>query len=100
KVFWDYEQGILSANPDCAARIDAGIASEVPHDQAPKVDTPLALVYPAFDLALKCSHVFNLLDARGAVGVTERAAYINRIRARVRACCLKHMEQYKDKKDG
>jgi glycyl-tRNA synthetase alpha chain len=54
----------------------------------------MALVYPALDLALKCSHVFNLLDARGAVGVTERASYINRIRARVRACCLRHIEQF------
>lgn len=52
-----------------------------------------ALVYPALDLALKCSHVFNLLDARGAVGVSQRAAYINRIRTRVRACCLKYVEQ-------
>lgn len=54
----------------------------------------MALVYPALDLALKCSHVFNLLDARRAVGVTQRAAYINRIRARVRACCLKYTEQF------
>ncbi|MBL1149188.1 MAG: glycine--tRNA ligase subunit alpha [Armatimonadetes bacterium] len=50
------------------------------------------LVYPAFDLALRCSHVFNLLDARGALSPTERAAYINRIRARARACCLKYLE--------
>jgi glycyl-tRNA synthetase alpha chain len=59
---------------------------------------PAALVYPAFDLALKCSHVFNLLDARGAVGVTERAAYIQRVRARVRACCLRYLEPYKSAK--
>src|SRR5947199_364429 len=56
-----------------------------------------ALIYPALDLALKCSHVFNLMDARGAVGVTQRAEYINRIRASVRACCLKYLEQYKEK---
>ena len=54
-----------------------------------------ALVYPALDLALKCSHIFNVLDARGAISVTERAAYINRIRARIRACCGKHLDQYK-----
>lgn len=53
---------------------------------------PLYLVYPAFDYALKCSHIFNLLDARGALSPTERANYINRIRARARACCLKHLE--------
>ncbi|MCH4169011.1 MAG: glycine--tRNA ligase subunit alpha [Streptococcaceae bacterium] len=38
------------------------------------------LVHPAYDYVLKCSHVFNLLDARGAVSVTERAGYIARIR--------------------
>lgn len=39
-----------------------------------------SLVHPAFDYVLKCSHTFNLLDARGAVSVTERAGYIARIR--------------------
>ena len=38
------------------------------------------LVHPAYDYVLKCSHTFNLLDARGAVSVTERAGYIARIR--------------------
>lgn len=51
----------------------------------------LDLVFPAFELALRCSHVFNLLDARGSVSVTERAVYINRVRARVRACCIKYL---------
>jgi glycyl-tRNA synthetase alpha chain len=36
---------------------------------------------PAYDACLKCSHVFNILDARRAVGVAERAAYIGRVRA-------------------
>lgn len=46
-----------------------------------------SLVHPAYDYILKCSHTFNLLDARGAVSVTERAGYIARIRnlARVAA---------------
>jgi glycyl-tRNA synthetase alpha chain len=39
------------------------------------------LPLPAYDYCLKCSHAFNLLDARGAISVTERAAYIARIRA-------------------
>lgn len=80
EVFWDEKQGILTAQ----------MAEGTP----PAGAGPRALVYPALDLALKCSHVFNLLDARGAVSVTERAKYINRIRARVRACCLKHVEQF------
>ena len=38
------------------------------------------LVLPAYDLCLKCSHTFNLLDARGAISVAERTAYIGRVR--------------------
>mgnify|MGYP000267033697 CR=1 FL=1 len=41
-------------------------------------------VHPAYDYVLKCSHAFNLLDARGAISVTERAAYIGRVRALAR----------------
>jgi glycyl-tRNA synthetase alpha chain len=42
------------------------------------------LVLPAYEMVLKCSHTFNLLDARGAISVTERAAYIARVRALAR----------------
>jgi glycyl-tRNA synthetase alpha chain len=45
------------------------------------------LALPAYDQALKASHLFNLLDARGVISVTERAAYIGRVRAMARACC-------------
>jgi glycyl-tRNA synthetase alpha chain len=38
------------------------------------------LVLPCYDYCLKCSHVFNLLDARGAISVTERTNYIARVR--------------------
>ena len=41
-------------------------------------------VLPAYEMMLKCSHTFNLLDARGAISVTERAAYIGRVRALAR----------------
>lgn len=43
------------------------------------------LVHPAYDYVLKCSHTFNLLDARGVVSVTERAGYLSRIRNLARA---------------
>jgi glycyl-tRNA synthetase alpha chain len=49
-------------------------------------------VLPAYDYTLKCSHSFNLLDARGAISVTERAAYIGRIRDLARACAVGWME--------
>ncbi len=39
------------------------------------------LALPAYEMVMKCSHNFNLLDARGAISVTERAAYIGRVRA-------------------
>ncbi|OIO03664.1 MAG: glycine--tRNA ligase subunit alpha [Desulfovibrionaceae bacterium CG1_02_65_16] len=39
------------------------------------------LPWPAYDYCLKCSHTFNLLDARGAISITERTAYIGRVRA-------------------
>jgi glycyl-tRNA synthetase alpha chain len=48
-------------------------------------DPPLTL--PAYDQCLKASHLFNLLDARRVISVTERAAYIGRVRALARACC-------------
>lgn len=44
------------------------------------------LVLPSYDYVLKCSHVFNLLDARGAISVTERTAYIARVRSLARKC--------------
>jgi glycyl-tRNA synthetase alpha chain len=45
------------------------------------------LALPAYDQCLKASHLFNLLDARGVVSVTERPAYIGRVRALARSCC-------------
>jgi glycyl-tRNA synthetase alpha chain len=45
------------------------------------------LALPAYDQCIKASHTFNLLDARGVISVTERAAYIARVRALAKACC-------------
>lgn len=45
------------------------------------------LIIPAYDQCIKASHKFNLLDARGVISVTERAAYIRRVRLCARACC-------------
>ncbi|MDQ7773613.1 MAG: glycine--tRNA ligase subunit alpha [Elusimicrobiales bacterium] len=47
---------------------------------------------PAFDLVMKCSQNFNLLDARGAISVSERAVMIKRIRDLARACAVAHVE--------
>src|ERR671921_546757 len=47
----------------------------------------IACEVPSFDQCIKASHRFNLLDARGAISVTERAAYIGRVRALAKGCC-------------
>jgi glycyl-tRNA synthetase alpha chain len=51
------------------------------------------LVLPAFEYCLKCSHTFNLLDARGAISVVERTSYIGRIRNLARACAMGYVAQ-------
>lgn len=54
------------------------------------------LPIPAYDYALKCSHTFNLLDARGAISVNERARYIARVRNLARECAkafIEHREE-------
>ena len=67
---------------------DAGI-SPMPRRSA-KPDRRGRLPLPAYDQCMKASHAFNLLDARGVISVTERQAYIGRVRNLARACC----EQY------
>jgi glycyl-tRNA synthetase alpha chain len=51
------------------------------------------LILPAYEYCLKCSHTFNLLDARGAISVMERTSYIGRIRNLARACAEGYLEQ-------
>ncbi|MDA1000912.1 MAG: glycine--tRNA ligase subunit alpha [bacterium] len=55
------------------------------------------LTFPAYDQALKCSHAFNILDARGAIGVSERARYIGRIRQMARACAESYLKSRHEK---
>ncbi|MEW6353709.1 MAG: glycine--tRNA ligase subunit alpha [Pseudomonadota bacterium] len=50
------------------------------------------LTLPAFEMVMKCSHTFNLLDARGAISTTERAAYIARVRNLSRAVAQSYYE--------
>ena len=65
KLFKDFE----NAEAECAAILEKNL--------------PL----PAYDQCIKASHIFNLLDARGVIGVTERASYIARVRALAKGCC-------------
>ncbi|MCS7258026.1 MAG: glycine--tRNA ligase subunit alpha [candidate division WOR-3 bacterium] len=52
-----------------------------------------ALVYPAYDCVVKCSHLFNVLEARGAISVSERTNYITRIRRLARKVALAYINQ-------
>ncbi|MGE0212474.1 MAG: glycine--tRNA ligase subunit alpha [Parvibaculaceae bacterium] len=64
------------AEQECRALLDAGDEGE---------EHLLAL--PAYDQCIKASHCFNLLDARGVISVTERQAYILRVRELAKGCC-------------
>ena len=74
------------SNTEWLFRQFAGFESEA----ARLIDTGLPL--PGYEMVLKCSHTFNLLDARGAISVTERAAYIGRIRTLARKVAQAYFE--------
>ena len=86
KVFKRAEREFSAYNFEVAdsARLFAHFADAEAECQAV---TARGLALPAYDQCLKASHLFNLLDARGVISVTERAAYIGRVRALARACC-------------
>jgi glycyl-tRNA synthetase alpha chain len=58
------------------------------------------LSLPAYDQCMKASHNFNLLDARGVISVTERQAYIGRVRALAKACAEGYLENKLQVKSG
>jgi glycyl-tRNA synthetase alpha chain len=58
-------------------------------------NSPLSL--PAYDQCLKSSHIFNLLDARGAISVSERQGFILKIRNLAKGCCEAYLDSFKDK---
>jgi glycyl-tRNA synthetase alpha chain len=61
-------------------------------DLDPKTGRRIVMALPAYDQCIKASHLFNLLDARGVISVTERQAYIGRVRALAKACCERWLE--------
>ncbi len=66
------------AEAECKALLEAGERGEGNTHEC---------VLPAYDQCIKASHIFNLLDARGVISVTERQAYILRVRDLTKACC-------------
>ena len=75
-----------AANVDMLKRQFADMEHEVPRLLAARGRQGQPLVLPAYDYVLKASHLFNLMDARGAIAVAERQSYIGRIRDLCKAC--------------
>ena len=69
-------QHFIDAETECKALLEAG-----------ESDSRHELALPAYDQCIKASHTFNLLDARGVISVTERQAYILRVRELAKGCC-------------
>ena len=67
------------------ANVELLFAAFEDHESEAKRLIEAQCVLPAYEMILKASHTFNLLDARGAISVTERAAYIGRVRQLARA---------------
>ena len=70
-------QHFIDAEKECNALLAAG-----------ERDDKHELTLPAYDQCIKASHAFNLMDARGVISVTERQAYIGRVRELAKACCV------------
>jgi glycyl-tRNA synthetase alpha chain len=75
-----------AANVEMLKRHFEDMESEVPRLLAARGRQGQPLVLPAYDHVLKASHMFNLMDARGAIAVAERQSYIGRIRDLCKAC--------------
>ena len=74
-------QHFRDAEKECKALLEAGAPAPDANDKRHK------LALPAYDQCIKASHIFNLLDARGVISVTERQSYILRVRDLAKACC-------------
>ena len=69
------------AEAECKALLAKGAPEKSANDQRHQ------MALPAYDQCIKASHIFNLLDARGVISVTERQSYILRVRELAKACC-------------
>jgi glycyl-tRNA synthetase alpha chain len=79
-------QHFRDAETECKALLGAGAPMADANDKRHK------LALPAYDQCIKASHVFNLLDARGVISVTERQSYILRVRELAKTCCAAWLE--------
>lgn len=74
-------QHFKDAEAECQSILDKGAPADADNDKRHQ------MALPAYDQCIKASHIFNLLDARGVISVTERQSYILRVRDLAKACC-------------
>jgi glycyl-tRNA synthetase alpha chain len=74
-------QHFRDAEKECQALLAAGAPAEGSNEARHR------MALPAYDQCIKASHIFNMLDARGVISVTERQSYILRVRDLAKACC-------------
>lgn len=86
----EYEQSVYSFEK---ASIENLITLFNMYEEEAKRAIEEDLVFPSYDYVLKCSHVFNILDARGAISVTERTHYISRVRKLAKLVTQKYLEK-------
>jgi glycyl-tRNA synthetase alpha chain len=83
---------------ECKALLDQ--YAELSKKKAPVVEKKRFPLLGAYDLCLKCSHLFNILDARGAISVTERVGVIARVRALAVGIAKAWVDQQKDEPES
>ncbi len=86
----EYEQSVYSFEK---ADVDALIQLFNMYEKEAEESIESGLVMPSYDYVLKCSHVFNVLDSRGAISVTERTHYISRVRNIAKLVAAEYLRQ-------
>ena len=89
----EVEQSVYSFE---TADTDALKAAFSKYEEQARAQIGHQLIYPAYDFVLKCSHTFNVLDARGAIAVSERSHYIARVRDLSREVAHAYIEKRKE----
>ena len=83
---WNFDQADTAMLLQHFQDAEAECARILSAPQPDKAGRRIVMAHPAYDQCIKASHLFNLLDARGVISVTERQAYIGRVRALAKAC--------------
>jgi glycyl-tRNA synthetase alpha chain len=83
---WNFDQADTEMLFQHFKDAEAECARILAAPQPDKAGRTIVMAHPAYDQCIKASHLFNLLDARGVISVTERQAYIGRVRTLAKAC--------------